>query len=92
MSGSFSLTEKLAVATAFCAIVAMGVGTEEDPGIVAAPAEAGAAPRPIETLQAAAVVDRGGGWFSSKSDGAREAAEEDRMGSIGIDPAPEPKS
>ena len=35
MSGSFSLVEKLAVAGAFCALVAMAVGTETDPGVVA---------------------------------------------------------
>lgn len=35
MSGSFSLTEKLTVAAAFCAIVALGVGTEQDPGVIA---------------------------------------------------------
>lgn len=35
MSGaSFSLTEKLAVTGAFLALVAMAVGTEEDPGVV----------------------------------------------------------
>lgn len=33
-SGTFSLTEKLAVAGAFLAVVALGVGTEEDPGLV----------------------------------------------------------
>lgn len=36
MTGAFSLTEKLAVAGAFCALVAMAVGTEEDPGVIAA--------------------------------------------------------
>lgn len=30
----FSLTEKLAVAGAFLALVALGVGTEDDPGMV----------------------------------------------------------
>lgn len=35
-SGSFSLTEKLAVAGAFLALVAMAVGTEDDPGLVIA--------------------------------------------------------
>lgn len=35
MSGSFSLVEKLAVTAAFCAMVAVAVGTESDPGIVA---------------------------------------------------------
>ena len=92
MSGSFSLTEKLAVAAAFCAIVAMGVGTEDDPGIVAAPVPAGTAPKPDETPPAAPPVSDGNeGWFSSTSDGAREAAEEDRIGSIGREKAPEPK-
>ena len=91
MSGSFSLTEKLAVAAAFCAIVAMGVGTEEDPGVVATPVEAAAAPQQVETQQSASAVrDSGKGWFSFKSDGAREAAEEDRIGSIGKESAPEP--
>lgn len=91
MSGSFSLTEKLAVAAAFCALVAMGVGTEEDPGVVATPVQE-AAPQPAETQQAATTTSsRGQGWFSFTSDGAREAAEEDRIGSIGIEPAPEPK-
>lgn len=33
--GSFSLVEKLAVTVAFCALVAMAVGTEDDPGVVA---------------------------------------------------------
>lgn len=33
-TGSFSLTEKLAVAGAFLAVVALGVGTEDDPGVV----------------------------------------------------------
>lgn len=33
-SGSFSLTEKLAVTGAFLAIVALAVGTEDDPGVV----------------------------------------------------------
>ncbi len=32
--GSFSLTEKLAVTGAFLALVAMAVGTEDDPGLV----------------------------------------------------------
>lgn len=36
MGGSFSLAEKLAVAGAFCALVVLAVGTEDDPGIVAA--------------------------------------------------------
>lgn len=36
MAGSsFSLTEKLAVTGAFLALVAMAVGTEDDPGLVA---------------------------------------------------------
>lgn len=39
MFGSFSLVEKLAVAGAFCALIAMGVGTEDDPGIIAAQSE-----------------------------------------------------
>lgn len=38
-SGSFSLAEKLAVAGAFLAVVALGVGTEEDPGVVVAQTE-----------------------------------------------------
>ena len=92
MSGSFSLTEKLAVAAAFCAVVAMGVGTEDDPGIVAAPVRGSAAPQPKYTQPAAAhLSDDNEGWFSSTSDGAREAAEEDRIGSIGKEAAPEPK-
>ncbi len=33
-TGSFSLIEKLAVAGAFLAVVALGVGTEDDPGVV----------------------------------------------------------
>lgn len=33
---SFSLTEKLAVMGAFLALVAMAIGTEEDPGVIAA--------------------------------------------------------
>ena len=93
MSGSFSLTEKLAVAAAFCAIVAMGVGTDEDPGVVAAPVQAvAAAPQLVDTQQPVTSTSRsiGGGWFSGTSDGAREAAEEDRIGSIGIEKAPEP--
>ena len=36
--GSFSLSEKLLVAGAFVALVAMAVGTEDDPGVVAASA------------------------------------------------------
>ncbi len=36
MSGSISLAEKLAVAGAFCALVVLAVGTEDDPGIIAA--------------------------------------------------------
>ena len=61
MAGSFSLVEKIAVSGAFCAIVAMGIGTETDPGVIAeqkaatdgAPrvadtvAQPGAAPRPV---------------------------------------------
>lgn len=35
MAGSFSLVEKIAVSGAFCAIVAMGIGTESDPGVIA---------------------------------------------------------
>lgn len=34
MAGSFSLAEKIAVAGAFCALVAMAVGTEADPGVI----------------------------------------------------------
>lgn len=34
MSGSFSLAEKLAVAGAFCALVVLAVGTEDDPGVI----------------------------------------------------------
>ena len=35
-NSSFSLTEKLAVTGAFLALVAMGIGTEDDPGVVVA--------------------------------------------------------
>ena len=47
MAGSISLAEKLAVAAAFCALVAMAVGTDEDPGIIAsAPATVAQAGNP----------------------------------------------
>lgn len=54
MAGSFSLVEKIAVSGAFCAIVAMGIGTETDPGVIAeqkvatngAPRAAGGADQP----------------------------------------------
>ena len=36
MSASFPFIEKVAVAGAFCALVAMAVGTESEPGVIAA--------------------------------------------------------
>lgn len=47
--GSFSLTEKLAVAGAFLAIVAMAVGTEDDPGVVVTTKETVTELRPTAT-------------------------------------------
>ncbi len=51
MAGSFSLIEKVALAGAFCALVAMAVGTERDPGVLPA--------TQTRTAQAAALVVEG---------------------------------
>ncbi|HEU4820418.1 MAG TPA: hypothetical protein VFS87_04600 [Qipengyuania sp.] len=54
MSGaSFSLTEKLAVTGAFLALVALAVGTEDDPGLVVTGQEAVTELRPAAPPPAA---------------------------------------
>lgn len=54
MSGaSFSLTEKLAVTGAFLALVALAVGTEDDPGLVVTGQEAVTELRPAISPPAA---------------------------------------
>jgi len=49
---SFSLTEKLAVTGAFLALVALAVGTEDDPGVVIAGQKAVVDMRPTVTTPA----------------------------------------
>lgn len=78
MSGSFSLVEKLAVVGAFCALVVLAVGTESDPGVVAA---SQAQPRTaIATAHKAVPGKSASDWWSPSSgapaavaDGARPA-------------------
>lgn len=69
MAGSFSLVEKIAVAGAFCALVAMAVGTETDPGVIAA-----AQVEPVAGRESAPdrEADTGGANFWSLAKGAHQ--------------------
>jgi hypothetical protein len=90
VSGSFSLVEKLAVAGAFCAMMVMAVGTEEDPGVVAAADPQLVAPAHSTQAPVASVTSNGGSEWWSGLGRRRDAAAEDERGSIGVEKAPEP--
>ncbi len=94
MGMAFSLTEKLAMTGAFLALVAMGVGTEAEPGVVVTQPAAVAELRPtepvLEQAQAQAPTTSSTRGWSLFRDGAAEAAAADERGSVGVEKAPEP--